>query len=191
MQITLKQIFQGIFEILKTLAIVFIIAFLIKTYLVQTFIVDGQSMETNFHNGEYLLVDKLSYRLSTPKRGDVIVFIPPDDMTKDYIKRVIGLPGDFVKVTADAVYINNKQIDEQYLSSHTNSNNGQNDTYTIKLGQDQYFVMGDNRLNSKDSRSIGPIHRNDIIGRTFIVVFPFYDFGLVHHQSYSIVAASN
>lgn len=188
--LTGKHIIKGIFEILKTLATVFIIAFLIKTYLVQTFIVDGQSMERSFHNGEYLLVDKLSYRLSDPKRGDIVVFIPPDDVSRDYIKRVIGLPGDNVKVTPTSVSINGTIIQEPYLSVKKNSLGNADEIYSINLGPSDYFVMGDNRTNSRDSRSIGPIKKSDIVGRTFMVMYPFANFGLVKLPSYSVFATS-
>jgi len=188
--LTEKQILKGFFEIIKTLATVFIIAFLIKTYLIQTFIVDGQSMETSFHNGEYLLVDKLSYRLSDPKRGDIIVFIPPDDVSRDYIKRVIGLPGDMIKVTPTSVSVNGTIIQEPYLSVTKNSLGSSDEVYSIKLGATDYFVMGDNRTNSRDSRSIGPIKKSDIVGRSFMVMYPFANFGLVKLPSYSVFATS-
>jgi len=188
--LTEKQILKGFFEIIKTLATVFIIAFLIKTYLIQTFIVDGQSMETSFHNGEYLLVDKLSYRLSDPKRGDIIVFIPPDDVSRDYIKRVIGLPGDMIKVTPTSVSVNGTIIQEPYLSVTKNSLGSSDEVYSIKLGATDYFVMGDNRTNSRDSRSIGPIKKSDIVGRTFMVMYPFANIGLVKLPSYSVFATS-
>lgn len=188
--LTGKQILKGIFEIVKTLASVFIIAFLIKTYLVQTFIVDGQSMETSFHNGEYLLVDKLSYRISEPKRGDIVVFIPPDDISRDYIKRVVGLPGDMIKVTPTQVSINGTVIDEPYISVKKNSLGSADEVYSVKLGTTDYFVMGDNRTNSRDSRSIGPIKKSDIVGRTFMIMYPFTNFGLVKLPSYSVFATS-
>jgi len=188
--LTEKQILKGFFEIIKTLATVFIIAFLIKTYLIQTFIVDGQSMETSFHNGEYLLVDKLSYRLSDPTRGDIIVFIPLDDVSRDYIKRVIGLPGDMIKVTPTSVSVNGTIIQEPYLSVTKNSLGSSDEVYSIKLGATDYFVMGDNRTNSRDSRSIGPIKKSDIVGRTFMVMYPFANIGLVKLPSYSVFATS-
>lgn len=186
-----KKIFNGIIDLIKTLATVFIIAFLLKTFVVQTFIIEGQSMEGSFHTGEYLLIDKISYRMTNPKRGDIIVFIPRDDNDKSYIKRVVGLPGEKVKIESHKVLINGKIIDESsYLGTFISGVTKPDETYSVNLNDNEYFVMGDNRDNSRDSRVIGPIHKEQITGRAFIVLYPFKNFGLVKLPSYSTVAAT-
>lgn len=189
----MSKIIKGTVELIKTIAIVLIIAFLIKSYLIQTFIVEGTSMEPNFHTGEYLLVDKISYRLSKPKRGQIIVFIArKDDPSKDYIKRIIGLPGDSVKVNNLGTFINNQKLAEPYLRNDSNQDpmieSGQTN---ITLSDNEYFVLGDNRLNSRDSRTIGPIKSYDIIGRTFLIVMPFKNSGLVKIPNYPPISQSN
>ena len=188
----IKKIFKGLVEIVKTLATVFIVAFVLKTFVIQTFIIEGQSMEKSFHTGEYLLIDKLSYRVTNPKRGDIVVFIPRDDISKSYIKRVIGLPGEKLKITSDKIIINDEVISESsYLGDTIGSIIEPDESYSINLNDNEYFVMGDNRDSSRDSRVIGPIHKEQITGRAFLVIFPFNNFGLVRVPSYSAVAASD
>ena len=187
----IKKIFKGTIELIKTLATVFIIAFLLKTLVVQTFIVEGQSMEKAFHTGEYLLIDKISYRMTSPKRGDIIVFIPRDDPDKSYIKRVIGLPGEKLKIEPSRININDRIIDESsYLGNFVGGITKADEKYSVNLNDNEYFVMGDNRDNSRDSRVIGPIHKEQITGRAFIVLYPINNFGLVKLPSYSAVAAT-
>lgn len=184
----LKNILLNALETIKTLAIVIIVAFVLKTYLIQTFVIDGQSMEPNFHQNEYLLVDKLSYRLAEPRRGDVIVFIPPEEPTKNYIKRIIGLPGDHVEIQGGEIFVNDIKINEPYIKDKLTISSVVAE-YDIKLKSGSYFVLGDNRNNSKDSRSIGPIPEKNIIGRTFIVLFPFKNTRLVTHLDYKALAS--
>jgi signal peptidase I len=178
-----NPILKAVLEFIKTVAIVLILAFIIKAFLIQTFIIDGTSMEPNFHNNEYLLVDKLSYHFTQPKRGDVDILIPPDDVTKDYIKRIIGVPGDTVTIKSGQVFINKKLIKEPYLPKGTQTliNDNPDDEMTVKLKKDQYFVLGDNRGNSRDSRFIGVIPKHNIIGKTLLIVFPIKNFELVNH----------
>ncbi len=193
-KLTLTQrnpMLKSIFEFIKTIAIVLVLAFIIKAFLIQTFIIDGSSMEPNFHNNEYLIVDKLSYHFSQPQRGDVDIIIPPDDVTKDYIKRIVGLPGDTVVIKNGSVFINNKKLVEPYLKAgeQTLINDNINDEMTLKLKSNQYFVLGDNRTNSRDSRFIGPIPKGNIIGKTLLVVFPTKNFEVVNHY-HSISSSS-
>jgi len=183
----IKSIIRNLVEMIKTIATVLVLAFVIKTFLVQTFIIDGSSMEPSFHQDEYLLVDKLSYRFNQPNRGDIVILIPPDDRNKDYIKRIIGLPGDLIKIDGHSISINNKKIDEKYIRESL-ANSQVNYYLEKKLTDDEYFVMGDNRDNSKDSRSFGAIHKSDIVGRTFLVILPTKSFRLVKHYKYSVFA---
>ncbi|HSD82885.1 MAG TPA: signal peptidase I, partial [Anaerolineae bacterium] len=113
--------------------------------------IEGDSMEPNLHNGEYVLIDKISYLLHPPERGDVVVFVPPNG-ERDYIKRIIGLPGDTVEIKGGRVYVNDIVLDEPYLKNLTNT-----DMPASSVKEGRYFVMGDNRNNSSDSRVFGAI----------------------------------
>lgn len=138
-------------------------------------------MEPNFHNGEFLLVEKVSYRFLKPRRGDVVVLKAPEQPTIDFIKRIVGLPGETIEVSNNLVRINGKIIKELYLNQgEITEIKGDSSAQLIKtLGQNEYFMLGDNRKSSKDSRSIGPIHIKAIIGKVFIVIWPPGEFGLV------------
>lgn len=151
-----------------------ILAGVVRYFFVQPFFVEGASMEPNFENGEYLLIDEISYYFKSPERGEVIVFHYPLDTSKYYIKRVVGLPGETVEIKNGRVMIYNGfnpggfAIDESYLMR---------EGITLgdikkKLGQNEYFVLGDNRLFSSDSRQWGTLPRNDIVGRVWIRAWP-------------------
>ncbi len=163
-------IFINLFELVKTIALVLVLSFLIRTFLLQTFVVQGKSMEPNFYNRDYLLVDKLSYRVTQPKRGQIVVFRDPENRKIDFVKRIIGLPGERIRITNSTVFVNDKSLQEPYLEGHAT----QADTpdFNITLSDHQFFVMGDNRENSLDSRRIGPIEGSDILGRVFLRAFP-------------------
>lgn len=163
---------ESIKDLIFTVVISLILVFLIRTYVAQPFIVSGASMEPTFHTGEYLIVDQLSYKLNNPKRGDVIVFRYPMMPSKFFIKRIIGLPGEEIKVENNSIYIKEKvaedftKLEEDYVEI---------DKYTnIKktLSNTEYFVMGDNRPASLDSRSWGPLDEKFIIGRALFRLFP-------------------
>ncbi len=143
----------------------------IRTYVAQPFVVSGSSMEPTFNTGEYLVVDQLSYRFNDPQRGDVIVFRYPEIPSKFFIKRIIGLPNESIKIEGDEIFIENdshdfKKITEPYIE-YT-----KNDFMEVTLDSDEYFVMGDNRLASLDSRSWGPLEKKYIMGRAFFRLFP-------------------
>lgn len=175
------QVISSSLEFIKTVAIIIIIAFFVRFYLVQPFIVDGSSMEPNFHNGQYLLVDKISYRLTTPKRGDVIVFHPPKAPTLNYIKRIIALPGDTIDIQDGKITVNGAEIDEPYIPAEkTLVRNSAAANLKQTLGPTEYFVLGDNRDHSSDSREWGAMPRENIIGRAWVVIFPHFQ--IVHHQ---------
>ena len=165
-------------EIIETALLTAIIFLLVNT-ATGRFRIEGQSMEPNLHDGEYVLVDKVSYALHAPQRGDVIVLLRPNPQP-DLIKRIIGLPGDTIEVRNGQVYVNGAALAEPYLSQPTNS--------TIPARQvepGRYFVMGDNRNNSSDSRSFGSIARSDIVGRAWVVYWPPSDWEAVPHYSYA------
>ena len=169
----------------------FLTAVLLATYLLIHFVgqrteVFGHSMEPTLDNGDQLIVDKLSYRFRDPERYDIIVFPFKYQEKTYYIKRIIGLPGETVRIDEDGtIWINGTALDEQY-GKETILDPGPffADDGEVQLGEDEYFVLGDNRNNSQDSRdpAVGVIHRGDIIGRTFIRIYPFDRFGILKHQ---------
>lgn len=173
-------------EILSTsiyLLVVICAAYLIITYVGQRTQVLGSSMETTLSENDNLIVDKITYRFSDPKRFDIIVF--PFQYATDtyYIKRIIGLPGETVQIDEDGnIYINGEILEESY-GREVIQNPGRA-AQLIQLGDDEYFVMGDNRNNSSDSRdpSVGNIKREDIIGRAWLRIWPFSKFGILKHQ---------
>ncbi|MCE9642840.1 MAG: signal peptidase I [Candidatus Andersenbacteria bacterium] len=163
-------------ELLKAFLLAMVIIVPIRYFIAQPFFVRGASMEPNFHNGEYLVIDQLSYRLSQPKRDDVIVFRYPLDESQFFIKRIIGLPGDEVIIDNSQIEIKNTSYpngvllnESQYLSSDVTTG-GQVD---VRLGSDEYFVLGDNRPSSSDSRVWGLVKRSEIVGRVWVRAWPF------------------
>lgn len=176
-------------EIIKELAgwllyIVLIIAF---TWCVVTFVgkrteVSGSSMETTLSDKDQLIVDKMTYRFRDPKRYDIVVFPYQYQDNTYYIKRIIGLPGETVQILSGMVYIDGMRLDEHY-GNEIMENPGIAEE-PLTLGEDEYFVLGDNRNNSSDSRAsdVGLIHRKDLIGRAWIRVWPLSQIGVIHHE---------
>lgn len=161
-------------ELVKIVVIALAIIIPIRTFILQPFYVKGASMEPTFHDNEYLIIDELSYRLHTPERGDVVVLKSPT-LNEFLIKRIIGLPGERVVINDGRITITNAdhplgvQIGEQaYLNSSVITFGN----LDVTLTSDQYFVLGDNRPASLDSRSFGPIQRKDIVGRTAVRAWP-------------------
>jgi len=145
----------------------------------------GNSMHPTYQNGEYLMANKLVYRFKEPQRGDVIIFKYSD--TQDFIKRIIGLPGDKVMLKDGHIYINDKLVDESsYLSNSIYTNGGEflHEGETITVPEGQYFVCGDNRPHSSDSRTFGPIPIENIKGKAWLVYFPFSQFRIAQHETY-------
>lgn len=162
-----------ILETLKTFIIALAIVIPIRYFLFQPFFVKGASMVPNFQDGQYLIVDEISYRFRTPERGEVIVFKYPNDPSQKYIKRIIGLPGDTVEVKNKEVVINGKILNE---SSYFKTPIDTPGFSKVVLGQDEYFVLGDNRIASSDSRNWGILPKKDIIGRVELRAWPFGTF---------------
>jgi len=172
---TLKELGEFVAELLKVVVISLVIILPIRYYVVQPFYVKGASMEPTFLNNEYLLIDELSYHFSKPERGSVIVFRYPKDPSQFFIKRIIGLPGDTVKVKDAQVTIVNDKYPEGLVLSESYINKifiGSND-YQIDVPDNHYFLMGDNRGASLDSRVFGPVSDNLIIGRVWVRAWPF------------------
>lgn len=159
-------------EIATLVVLVVLTVVPIRLFIAQPFIVDGESMFPTFLDKDYLIIDELSYRFSPPTRGDVIVFRYPNDLSVFYIKRVIGLPGETVDISRGAVTITREdgstlELPEEYVVY-------EDATYTLRtfVGEDEYFVMGDNRPRSSDSRVWGTLPKENIMGRAFMRLFP-------------------
>jgi len=171
-------------EILKILVVSLLIIVPIRLYLFQPFIVEGDSMLPNFHNREYLLVDEISYRFRDIKRGEVVIFHPPENPKTYYIKRVIGLPGEGVELKGGKIYIyNNDHPTGQLLpESEYLLNSSVRETAQVDLRANEYYVLGDNRNNSSDSRVFGAVAFDHIRGRAWIRAFPFNEFTIFNKQ---------
>lgn len=179
-------------DIIETVVIALSIFLVIYLFVASPHQVNGQSMVPTFQSGEYVLSDKISYRIGLPQRGDVIVFHAPpaaecpEGTGCDFIKRTIGLPGETVTVHDNHIYINDKPLDEPYIPTEYATNPGPaTKNKSITLGPDEYFVCGDNRPYSSDSRSWGSIHKNDIVGKAFFRYWPLNVAGKINHQRYS------
>ncbi len=174
-----KKIALFVFEIVKVVLISLAIILPIRYFLVQPFYVEGASMEPNFYDKEYLIIDEISYRFQNPQRGEVIILKNPDDRHFYFIKRVVALPGEKVSVLNGRVFINDKQLDETYIKNFSHDDYG-----PTTLESDEYFVMGDNRNNSSDSRYFGPLKRQDIIGRVWVRGWPLNRFNTFNPPIY-------
>ncbi|MFH1582232.1 MAG: signal peptidase I [bacterium] len=169
----MKSFFGFLWEIVKIVVIALVIVLPIRYFLFQPFFVNGQSMDPNFEDGDYLIVDELSYRLRAPERGEVVVFNYPNDISQKYIKRIIGLPGETLEIIDGKIYITNTErkieLDESgYLPSVYTTG-----TIRVNLDEEEYFVLGDNRTVSSDSRRWGTLPRKNIIGQAFFRAWPF------------------
>lgn len=160
-------------EIVRFAILALIIVLPIRMFIAQPFIVSGASMDDTFENGQYLIVDQVTYYLEDPQRGDVVIFRYPKDPSKFFIKRVIGLPGDTISIVGGAVTITNEEnpdgfvLDEPYIETMTTGT-----PLTEELGDREYFVMGDNRDQSSDSRVWGVLQKERIVGRALVRLFP-------------------
>lgn len=164
-------------ELVETIALALIL-FLVIRQVVQNYRIESHSMEPNFVEGQFVLVNKLAYKLGEPQRGEVLVFHNPGNTSEDYIKRIIGLPGDTVQLVGDAVYINGKELPQPF----EHEQNLPDYQYgPVVVPDNTLFVMGDNRPRSSDSRAIGPIDENLVVGKAWLRVWPFNKFGFVSH----------
>ncbi len=174
----LRSFFSFVFDLVKIVTISLAIIIPVRYFLIQPFYVQGSSMEPNFYTSEYLIVDEISYRFEEPERGDVVVFKYPKNPQEYFIKRVIGLPGDSIEFKDGKIFIYNDTykdgvvLDEKYLPSNRETySNGRNEL--VKLGSNEFFMLGDNRNSSKDSRVFGPVKRDLIVGRVMLRAWPF------------------
>jgi signal peptidase I len=165
-----------------TLEIVFLalVLYVVIQYAVQTVHVLGSSMSLTLHDNDLLIASKISYKIHDPQRGDIIVFKPPNEDSRDFIKRVIALPGDKIRITNSVVYINGQVLHEPYLPEKwTYNNNWPADGQDKLVPADQYFVMGDNRNHSSDSRSFGFVERDAILGKAEVRIWPLGQVGFL------------
>lgn len=184
-----KSAFMEILEMLFYFAIVFVIAFLVQRFLFVPISVDGPSMEPTLHHGDRLILNKVT----DPERFDIVVFPAPDDPEKQYIKRVIGVPGDTITYEDSELFIDGEHVKEPYVDkleeavpdweSYSMDFSLEEVTGESTVPEGSYFVMGDNRINSKDSRSFGFIQEEDITGVANLRIWPLSDFGLVNEMS--------
>ena len=169
------------YELSKWLIVAILLLSMVHFFVATLFIVDGLSMEPNFHTGEYIIVDRFQYLFGTPRRGDVVVLkFPGDPDHKKYIKRVIGLPGENVIIQNGQVFIDGQKLDESYLPEGLQTLPNVNRT----LKEEDYFLLGDNRPNSSDSRVWGVAAKRYLIGRAWIILYPFDKAGVVNEINY-------
>ena len=168
----MRRILSFILETAKIVVIALIIVAPIRYFIFQPFFVKGQSMEPNFENNDYLIVDELSYRLKSPQRGEVVVFRYPNDTSQRFIKRIIGLPGETIEIDNGVVIILNDGGREVLNESEYLSNTQTPGNLKISLDENEYFVLGDNRFASFDSRRWGLLPKGDIIGKVAIRSWP-------------------
>lgn len=181
----MKKFWLSVWEIFEVVLISAVTVFIIRSFFAQPFLVSGASMEPNFSNGNYLIIDEITYRFREPERGEVIVFRYPKNPSVYFIKRIIGLPGDRVVVQNGRVSV---------FSSEGGSASGGRDGKQVfteegtsgsvdtTIGNNEYFVLGDNRYNSFDSRNWGSVPKKDIIGIARLRIFPINEFELVAHK---------
>ncbi len=166
----MKKILTFVWETVKIVVISLAIIIPVRYYLIQPFFVRGASMEPNFDNGQYLVINEIGYRFDNPQRGDVIVFKYPLDPSQYYIKRIVGLPGEIVEIKDSRVFINSLRLDEKSYLSEGMTTEGET---RIELGNEEYFVLGDNRKASSDSRRWGALPEENIVGQVWIRAWPF------------------
>lgn len=167
----------SVWEIARFTILTLLIVIPIRTFIAQPFIVSGASMTPTFQDKEYLIIDELSYHLRDPKRGEVIVFRYPQDPSKHFIKRIVGLPGETITIKNNQVFVNSNtepvKINEPYVNVNFSNN------LEVTLEENEYFVMGDNRPQSLDSRIWGPLPEDLITGRALLRLFPLSRLGLL------------
>ena len=176
----MRQFLLPFWEVIEVLAVALVSFFLIRTLVVLPFVVDGPSMEPTFYSHEYVLVDEITYKLREPQRGEIIVFRNPNNEAQFFIKRIIGLPGETVTVTDNEVDIDGKKLNESYI----NVKNGMTGQQKFTLKSDQYFMMGDNRPQSYDSRGWGPLPKEEIIGMVRLRFYPLKSLTFFEDPSY-------
>lgn len=178
----MKNIVKELSAWLIYILVIIVISYLVITFVGQRTQVSGSSMETTLSDGDQLIVDKISYRFRDPNRYDIVVFPYQYEKNTYYIKRIIGLPGETVQIVDGYVYIDGQKLDEHYGNEVMENPGLAADP--VVLGDDEYFVLGDNRNNSQDSRAanVGVIHKDDLLGRAWVRIWPLNKFGVIKHE---------
>ena len=173
-----KGFFQNLggffIELFETLIVIGAIFAIIYLFIAQFHKVSGLSMFPTMHDGDFLITEKVSFRFGSPKRGEIVVLKNPKNESQDFIKRIIAIPGDTLKIENDFVFVNGQKLNEAYLPANTPTHSGAfvTESTDIKAGSNQYFVFGDNRNHSSDSREWGPITKEEFVGRAFFRYWP-------------------
>jgi len=168
---------EFVWEILQTLILAGLLIIFFRTFIFQNYLVDGNSMLPTLQPAERLIVGRVNYLVGQPQRGDVIVFQFPQDPDRDFVKRIIGLPGETVTIENGQVFIDGRPLPSETYVVHTDTRSAG----PVTLAADEFWVMGDNRAGSSDSRSWGPLQKRFIIGKAWFVYFPFNQIGLIFH----------
>lgn len=178
-----KRVIDFVMDILETITFVGSLFIVVYLFLFQPHNVNGASMDNTFKNGDYILTSKIAYRLDKPMRGDVIVFSSPQNPDIDFIKRIIGEPGERIRIENGLVFIDGKALNEPYTSSETTlyKNGFIKKGVEVTVPEDSYFVLGDNRARSSDSRQFGFIPRSTIVGKVFFRYFPANKMGPINN----------
>lgn len=170
---------ESIWDFIRFAILAVMVVIPIRLFIAQPFVVSGASMVPSFESGHYLIIDELSYRFENPKRGEVVVFRLPQDSSKFLIKRIVGLPGETIKISGDDVFIKNESNPGGFLWQQGAFNpTGASANFSMTLGDGEYFVLGDNRGESADSRLWGTLRRELIVGRPFIRLLPISKMGI-------------
>jgi len=184
----IKRAVASFFDFLQGIVVVLAILVMIYLFIMSPQEINGASMEPSFHNGEYILTNKILYKFREPERGDVVIFKSPRNKEIDYIKRIIGLPGDTVSLRNNSFYVNEQKVEEPYLEPGITIFGGsflaEGDTIVVPEGT--YFVAGDNRPHSSDSREFGTVAKEDFIGVAILRYFPFSRMGMLPRPTYDI-----
>ncbi|NLJ73527.1 MAG: signal peptidase I [Firmicutes bacterium] len=172
-------------EYIEALVIAVILALFIITFIAQSFLVEGSSMEPSLHHGQRLMVEKISYRIGEPKRGQIVVFKYPSDRRRKFIKRIIGLPGDEIMIRNGYLHLNGIRMEEDFINGPTYGTYSAPTFGPVVVPEDSYFVLGDNRRNSDDSRypDVGFVSQKDLVGRALFVYWPLTQIELLQIPS--------
>ncbi len=181
----LGKALAALFDFLQGIVAIAAVMVMVYLFIMSPQEVSGHSMEPNFQNGDYILTNKIVYKMKDPQRGDIVIFKSPSNKDVDYIKRVIGLPGETVMLSKQKFYINGKLLEERYdYNKPVYGESFMQEDEVIEVPPDHYFVVGDNRPGSSDSREFGTVSKYDFIGQAFLRYWPTKSFGVLPHPTY-------
>ncbi len=178
----LREGFGFLQELLEIIVLVLAIYTLVNL-ATSRYVVEGQSMFPTFEGDEYLIVNRFEYMFNDPQRGDIVIFHYPDNPSRDFIKRIVGVPGDTVRLERGQVIVNDEALYEPYIENFCRTGSCSEGEWT--LGEDEFFVLGDNRNSSQDSTSFGPISRGEIVGRAWVKYWPPSEWDVIEHHNYN------